>query len=97
MAKVEVFIPDELAPMAKDLVRFWSAQVYKLRKNAHKGKWEGVGLERCFSLLSAEVAELQQAIAEGSFAEVLMEGADVANFALIATSVALEQDPTVVE
>lgn len=92
MPKIEVFIPEELAPMAKDLDRFFSAMVFKLRRNAHKGRWEGLDIDTAFRLMRGEVDELRVAIQEGSFAEVLMEGADVANFALIVTSVSLEAD-----
>jgi hypothetical protein len=91
MATVEIFIPDELLPMAQDLTRFWSAMVYKLRKNAHKGKWEDLDLDQTMGRLENEVSELDLAIAEKSFCEILLEGADVANFAMIATSVALSE------
>lgn len=91
MAKVEVFIPDELLPMAQDLTRFFSAMVFKLRKNAHKGKWEDLNLSQTMAKLEQEVSELDLAISEGSFCEILLEGADVANFAMIATSVALSE------
>jgi hypothetical protein len=93
MPNVSVFIPPELEPIKKDLTRFWSAMVYKLRKNAHKGKWEGTNIEKAFSDMEFEAKELSQAIQENSFAEILLEGADVANFAMIITSVALNELP----
>jgi hypothetical protein len=93
MSYVKIFIPPELSPMVKDLTRFWSAMVYKLRKNAHKGKWEDVDLTKGFSLLTGEVEELRLAIEEGSYAEVMLEGADAANMAMIITSVALNSLP----
>jgi hypothetical protein len=79
--------------MVKDLTRFWSAMIYKLRKNVHKGKWENVDLPTSFSMLLGEVDELRLAIEEGSYAEVLLEGADSANMAMIITSVALNSFP----
>ena len=95
MAHVNVFIPPELEPMAKDLTRFWSAMIYKLRKNVHKGKWEDVDLIKGFTMLVEEVEELRTAIDEASYAEILLEGADSANMAMIITSVALNSLPKV--
>jgi hypothetical protein len=89
-----VYIPDEISSLAPDLVRFWSAMVEKLRLNRHKGKWEGLNLDSAFELMEGEVAELEQAIHDGSFAAILFEGADVANFALIVTSCALNHVTT---
>jgi len=86
---VRVYIPDEIANLAPDLVRFWSAMVEKLRLNRHKGKWEGLNMDSAFELMGCEVVELERAIRDGSFAAILFEGADVANFALILTSCAL--------
>lgn len=93
MAHVSVFIPPELEPMMKDLTRFWSAMIYKLRKNVHKGKWEDVDLPKGLSMLVGEVEELRLAIEEASYAEILLEGADSANMAMIITSVALNSLP----
>ena len=95
MAHVSVFIPPELEPMVKDLTRFWSAMIYKLRKNVHKGKWEDVDLPKGLSMLVEEVEELRLAIEEASYAEILLEGADSANMAMIITSVALNSLPKV--
>jgi NTP pyrophosphatase (non-canonical NTP hydrolase) len=87
-----VYLPPELEALGcgPDLQRFFDAMVYKLRRNAHKGKWEDVPLDRAFQALRGETMELQQAIVTGSTSEILMEAADVANQALIAANIALE-------
>lgn len=87
--RVSIFIPDELASLAPDLQRFWDAQVFKLRANAHKGKWEEQDLKSTMGLLLGEVEELKQAIGEGSSIEILMEAADVGNFAVILANIGL--------
>ena len=97
MPHINVYIPDELTPIAKDLSRFWSAMVYKLRKNKHKGKWEDLSLSEALLRMVEEVGELKQAMHEQSYAEILLEGADIANFAMIITSVALDELPDVKE
>jgi len=65
--------------------------IYKLRKNAHKGKWEGRSLKDEMGKLRAEVVELTDAIDEGNSVEIILEGADVANFALIIASIAADR------
>jgi len=85
-----IAVPDELASLRPDLQRFFDAMIYKLRRNKNKGRWEDLNLERSFELLQGEVVELDQALAEGSSVEVLMEAADVANFALIVANIGLE-------
>ncbi len=89
---IPVPVPPELVAIgcAPDLQRFFDAMIYKLRRNAHKGKWETLPLEKAFADLHAEVEELDKSIASGSTAEILMEAADVANEALIVANIALE-------
>lgn len=87
---VSIFVPDELAELTPDLRRFWDAQVYKLRRNKHKGRWADLSVEDAMVGLMDEAGELQGAIGEGSSMEILMEAADVGNFALIVANVALE-------
>ena len=90
---LEVFVPKELVEIgvAPDLQRFFDAMIYKLRRNAHKGRWDELSLDAAFADLGGEVEELSSAIASGSTAEILMEAADVANEALIVANIALEQ------
>lgn len=86
---MQIFIPTELEPIRHDLQRFFDAMIFKLRKNAHKGRWNDLSLDTTFKRLNDEVKELEQAIKEGSSTETMMEAADVANFAMIACAIAL--------
>jgi len=88
---LEIFLPKELVDIgvAPDLQRFFDAMIYKLRRNAHKGNWDDLSLDQASADLTGEVEELQQALASGSTAEILMEAADVANEALIVANIAL--------
>lgn len=65
--------------------------VYKLKVHHRKGRWEGKTVEQYVPLLDGEVAELKEAIAGGNMVEILTEGADVANMALIASAIAIER------
>ena len=55
----------------------------KLRRNDHKGGWEGVGQHTLFDRLRAEVDELEQALANEPDVNVMYEAADIANFAMM--------------
>ena len=70
---------------------FLSAMAHKLHQNRHKGKWEDLSLGRAVALLEEEMKELKEAIARDSPVEILMECADVANFALIIASIRLRE------
>ena len=58
------------------------AQRYKLRLNAKKGFLGDVPPDRLLTLLKGEIAELEDAAARGSQVEMILEAADIANFAL---------------
>lgn len=90
--QLSIFVPPELVAIgvAPDLQRFFDAMIYKLRRNAHKGRWEEVPLDRAFKALLGEADELRDAVFTGSTSEILMEAADVANQALIVANIALE-------
>lgn len=75
----------------RDLKVFIDAMRYKLDKNSHKGKWEGLDLKKALELLRLEVTELEEAIAKGNEIEIVLEAADVANFALITSSIAIKK------
>lgn len=83
-------IPPELRGYGPAIKRFVDAMIYKLRRNAHKGKWEKLEVTDAVVSLKAEVIELAKAVEDSSTAEILMEGADVANMALIVTEIVLE-------
>jgi hypothetical protein len=63
---------------------------YKLAKNAHKGRWENLDLQDTLAKLSIEFKELEEAIEQGNTVDIILEAADIANFAMIACSVALD-------
>lgn len=86
---MKVFIPDNLKDHEPELQRFFDAMVFKLSKNSHKGKWEDSHLPAIRSRLSDEIAELDQAMQEGNIIEIILEAADVANFALILADIAI--------
>lgn len=87
---LKISVPDELDGLRPDLQRFFDAMVYKLRRNKNKGRWEGLNLDNTFHRLEEEVSELKDALKEASTMEILMEAADVANFALIIANIGLE-------
>lgn len=91
-ATLEIGVPPELVEIGvvPDLQRFFDAMVYKLRRNAHKGRWETLPFEKAMEDLWGEIKELQEAALHGSTTEILLEAADVANEALIVANIALE-------
>ena len=64
--------------------------LYKLEKNAHKGRWESLSLQGEYDKMLAEVEELRQAMEGRNTVDILLEAADVANFALIIASKELD-------
>lgn len=82
---------DPLAKYEHDIRRFMDAMKYKLAKNAHKGRWEDLDLPTAMNLLYGEYVELQDAITSGNMVEIMLEAADVANFALMVAAIAMER------
>jgi hypothetical protein len=89
--KIIISVPPEVEQYAPDIGRFVEAMVYKLGVKSHKGKWENMTQQECLRLLREEVDELTEAIARGNMVEIMLEAADVANFALIASAIAMEK------
>lgn len=89
--RVVTTLPPEVEPYATEIQRFIDAMIYKLARNAHKGKWESLSFREAVDLLEKEVEELKEAIQGGNMVEVLLESADVGNFALIVSSMAIEK------
>lgn len=83
-------IPPELKGYEPEMAKFLDAMVFKLRRNAHKGKWETVPMALALERLDDEMGELRSAVVNGSTMEILMESADVANMALIVANISLE-------
>lgn len=84
-------IPPEVEPYADDIRRFVDAMVYKLKVHHKKGRWNGKTVEDYAPLLYGEVRELDEAMNGGNMVEILTEGADVANMALIISAIAIER------
>lgn len=87
---IHIAVPMELELYRHDIRRFLDAIIYKLKKNAHKGRWEGAKIRDYIRKLKDEVAELEDAIAGENHIEIILEAADVANFAMIISSMATE-------
>lgn len=85
-----VKLPPEVMPYRDDIRRFVDAMIFKLAKNAHKGRWEDTSSREAFSLLEKEVQELRDELG-GNMVAVLLEAADVANFAMIVGAIAIER------
>lgn len=90
---LRIAVPPELLKIGveEDLRRFFDAMIYKLRRNAHKGRWVTLSINGAFGDLEAEVKELGHALGTGSSAEIVFEAADVANEALIVAAIAIER------
>jgi len=91
---MEIFVPPELKGEEQRIKRFFDAMMYKLRKNAHKKGFDQADIAHCMAKLQDELRELAIAIEEGNSIEIVLEGADVANFALIAAIAAIERGET---
>lgn len=91
MAIVIIHIPKELDNVAPELKQFFYAMIYKLKKNAHKGKWEDMDLAKTLARLREETEELAHAISDENPIEVVLEAADIANFALMVSDIALNR------
>jgi NTP pyrophosphatase (non-canonical NTP hydrolase) len=65
--------------------------VYKLKVHHRKGRWEGKTVAEYLPLLQGEVDELNGAAEAGNTIEILLEAADVANMAMIVSSITVER------
>lgn len=84
-------LPPEVEQYRHDIRRFVEAMIYKLSVHSSKGKWEKYNITETVGKLQGEVVELQEAVLRGNMVEILLEGADVANYALIASAIAMER------
>ena len=90
-SELVVRLPPEVEPYRDDLRRFVDARIYKLKVHAKKGRWENRPMHDMLPLLMGEVYELETAMNGGNLIEILMEAADVGNYALIIASTAVER------
>jgi hypothetical protein len=84
-------IPANCAAYRDDIRRHVQSMIYKLSQNAHKGRWQELNLVAVIKCLKRETEELEEAIAEDNYIKIILESADVSNFALIAASIATER------
>lgn len=91
MSNLSIKLPPEVEQYEHDIRRFVDAMVYKLRIHHKKGRWEDMPIEKAQELLVGEIRELQGAVAGGNLVEILTEAADVANYAMIIASIAMER------
>lgn len=87
--------PVTLASYDGEIKQLVDAMRYKLKKNAHKGRWENLTLPKAIELMKAEVEELIEASSRDSSIEVILEAADVANFAMIIANLAMKRGASV--
>lgn len=73
-----------------DIRRFVDAMVYKLNRNSKKGRWEGGRIQEYLEKLREEVLELSEGVQQRNTIDIILEAADVANFALIISSMAMD-------
>ncbi|QIG66089.1 nucleoside triphosphate pyrophosphohydrolase [Ochrobactrum phage vB_OspP_OH] len=88
---ITITLPDGVEQYEQDIRRFVDAMCYKLGVHAKKGRWEDLPIESALELMKGEVTELEQAIDGNNTIEVLLESADVANFAMIIASIFVER------
>jgi len=81
--------PPENGGYEREVDFFMDAMLYKLNHNRHKGKWEDLDLKATLKKLRDEVDELEKAMHEGNAIEIILEAADVANYAMIAANIAI--------
>lgn len=91
MKQITITLPDAVDIYEQDIRRFVDAMVYKLGVHSSKGRWEDLPVNKAFDLLVGELKELKEAIGGKNLIEILLESADVANFALIIASIAIER------
>lgn len=70
---------------------FVDAMRHKLASNKHRGKrnWQDVSPQVLLKYLKKEIEELEEAIEGGNQIEILLEAADVGNFAMMLANVAI--------
>lgn len=87
MDEITIKLPPGTEKYADDLRYFVSSMVAKLHKHRDKGHWEEVDIPGALNRMHEEIDELEAAIADSDYIEIHREAADVANFALILSSI----------
>ena len=86
-SKITILLPSGSEQYAEDISMFVSVMVEKLHKHRGKGHWDKIDINEALSRMHEETEELAEAIKEEDYKEIHREAADVANFALILSSV----------
>jgi hypothetical protein len=88
MSVISFELKGDMEQYTDDVHRFVGLMLFKLHKNVHKGRWEGKDMWDAYDLMRAETRELHDEIVASNYAEIYLEAADVANFAMIIASIA---------
>jgi len=89
--QINLILPAEIDHLKIDIEQFIMEMVAKLYHHKDKGHWEDVDIPNALHLLHGEVYELEEAITEKDYQAIHKEAADVANYALIISSVLRRQ------
>lgn len=87
----QAIVENEMQEYEPEIKQLVDAMRYKLRKNAHKGRWEDLDVPGALKRLREEVDELEEALSRDSQIEIILEAADVANFALMIVNIAAKK------
>lgn len=79
-------LPEEISAYKDDLEFFLAAMVSKLYDNKEKGKWDTIELDDAQRCLYEEIDEMKDALNSGDMDNAFDEAVDVANMALIMSS-----------
>lgn len=88
--ELTIQLPHGTEQYENDIRRFVDAMLFKLELHKLKGRWSDETMQKVMQKLAGEVNELQQAINHGNTIQIILEAADVANYAMIAASIAVE-------
>lgn len=87
---MKIDVPVELKDVEPHIKVFFDAMLYKLAQNSHKGAWENLKADEAYHKLMAECQELNEALTDlRNTVEIILECADVGNFALILANIAV--------
>ena len=87
---ITITVPQGCEIYANDIRRFVHAMLYKLSINSAKGRWKDIDVNSYMDKMEEERDELREALATDNTVSILLEAADVANFALIIASKELD-------
>jgi hypothetical protein len=88
---ITITLPPGTEIYANDIRRFVDAMLFKMAKHRGKGRWNETTLPQAMTGMEGEVRELYAAIAAGNTIETMLEAADVANYAMIVSSIAVDK------